>query len=42
VGHPLIYRTIVGTGGRKFQLRSMGPNGRDDGGEGDDMGFSVR
>lgn len=41
-GYPLIYRAMPGHGGRKFQLRSMGPNGRDDGGDGDDLTFPAR
>lgn len=41
-GHPLVYRALPGYGGRPFQLRSVGPNGRDEGGEGDDIGFPVR
>ena len=41
-GHPLIYRAIPGHGGRKFQLRSAGPNGQDDGGAGDDLTFPAR
>lgn len=40
-GHPLVYRAIPGRGGRPFQLRSVGPNGRDDGGEGDDVTFPI-
>lgn len=41
-GHPLVYRAVPGHGGRPFQLRSVGPNGRDEGGGGDDVGFPVR
>lgn len=41
-GHPLIYKAIPGHGNRKFQLRSAGPNGQDDGGEGDDISFPVQ
>jgi Type II secretion system (T2SS), protein G len=41
-GHPLIYQAIPGRDGRKFQLRSAGPNGQDDGGEGDDIVFPTR
>lgn len=41
-GHPLIYRAIPGPAGRKFQLRSVGPNGQDDGGHGDDISFPAR
>jgi len=41
-GHPLIYKAVPGHGGRKFQLRSAGPNGRDDGGKGDDLTFPSR
>lgn len=41
-GHPLVYRAVPGHGGRPFQLRSVGPNGRDEGGGGDDLGFPVR
>ena len=36
-GHALIYKREPGRDGRAFQLRSMGPNAQDDGGEGDDV-----
>lgn len=42
-GHPLIYKVVPGHhGGRKFQLRSAGPNGLDDGGDGDDLTLPAR
>ena len=38
-GRRLIYISERGRNGRVFQLRSMGPNAQDDGGDADDMSY---
>lgn len=40
-GQPLIYRSLEGSSPLKYSLHSIGPNGIDEGGEGDDLHFQA-